>query len=204
MPTDHTDPPAHPRTQRHGDAEGISLDSSVRRGSRPSKHGRESLGRKTASNASVRHGFPTQRPALSKSAGLASSLLHSIDGRDTPPFPTMKEKGGRTSVPPISGTSFQAQHPRLCAFAFLSRSLRISAPPRLCDSAFLFVFSLGGWRFFLGGGICVFLRDLRFLRVSGSVFICVICGQSGIAVGGWALCDFCVHCVSVVLLPFPG
>jgi hypothetical protein len=39
------------------------------------------------------------RPTLSKSAGLATSLLHQIVGRCTPPLPNLKEKRGRTDVP---------------------------------------------------------------------------------------------------------
>ena len=53
--------------------------------SRPSNDGRKPLGRETVSKASSRAGFPTQWPALSKSAGLASSLLHLMIGRRIPP-----------------------------------------------------------------------------------------------------------------------
>ena len=43
---------------------------------------------------------PLTRPALSKSAGLVTPLLHSIDVRVSPLLPNTKEKRGRTDVPP--------------------------------------------------------------------------------------------------------
>ena len=45
-------------------------------------------------------------------------------------------------------------------------SIALSAPLRLCASAFL-----------SDERICVYLRYLRFFRMNESVFICVICGQ---------------------------
>ena len=172
--------------QRRRDAEGTILTFCVWRDSRPSD-GREPLGMESAPKTSFRVGFHSQRPALSESAGLASSLLYSIDGMGTPTFLTMKEKRGRTDVPlarrpvrspaatdarirsrrashrrqairspvvlpPISGTTLQAQRPRLCGLCVL------------CGS------KSAGW-------ICVYLRYLRFLWMNGAVLICVICGQ---------------------------
>ena len=62
---------------------------------RPSGNGREPLGRETVSKASSRDGFPTRWPALSKSAGLATSLVHSLVRRGAPPLPHTEEKRGR-------------------------------------------------------------------------------------------------------------
>jgi len=123
--------------------------------SRPSD-GRETLGRETVSKASSRAGFAAQRPALSKSAGLAKSLFHLVDRRDSfspkheekerqsrlAPSASAGEKAGwdecshseQTGFSPATGDSIA------CRSAFNQR-LRISgsmlAPLRLCVFAWL-------------------------------------------------------------------
>jgi hypothetical protein len=67
--------------------------------SRPvSDNGREPLDRTIASNASVRRDITAQRPALSKSAGLATSALNSMGGRG--PDPSRSERGQAESTRP--------------------------------------------------------------------------------------------------------
>ena len=59
----------------------------------PSCDGQGSLGLKTETKASSRHGFPAQRPALSKSA--ASPLLFPLIGRNVTPFETRESRRNR-------------------------------------------------------------------------------------------------------------
>ena len=82
--------PTHPPGNRRI-AENAAPTFCVWRDSRPS-NGREPLGMESDTKTRFRRGFHPQRPAHSESAGLATSLLHSIDGRDTPPFNTKKEE----------------------------------------------------------------------------------------------------------------
>jgi len=82
-------PPTHPPDFQRRDAEAqrrreIQSSFLCPARFRPSEDGREPLGRETVSKASSRAGFPTQWPALSKNAGLASSLLHLLVGRRLP------------------------------------------------------------------------------------------------------------------------
>ncbi len=138
---------------------------------RPS-NGREPLGRATAPNTSVHLGVPAQRLALIKRKPrhflffihVHPQLTREKKGRTDVPL-ARRPVGSRASrkacflrwpashrrqairspvvLPSINGTAFQTQQPHLCVFASL----------RLCASAFLF-----------DDRICVYLRDLRFLR----------------------------------------
>ena len=71
--------------------------SAMWRGFRPSD-GRKPPCRDSVSNASVRPGAPPQRPALSESAGLATSHLHSRGWR--PDHPYDSRQAGRKAEPP--------------------------------------------------------------------------------------------------------
>jgi hypothetical protein len=145
----------------------------MRRGARPSKEVRASLGRESAPKTSFRTGFPAQPPALSKSAGLAISLLHSLEGTGLHPI-TMGREQGRTDVPrarrPVRSEATTKVH-----FGSSRASHRRQAiPDRLsfCRQEAELLFSLSDRLFvWVGGWICV---------------ICVICGQ--VRVGGRAWC----------------
>jgi hypothetical protein len=171
-PTDHTDPPTRPKknaeAQRRRGAEGVSRNSSVRRGARSSKDVRAPLGRKPAPKTSFRTGFPTQRLALQKRKPRHISSLFNRWERHAPSLINKGEErqnrralgtsaGEKTGddgclYPESSGFSPAAGDSIACRSAAKKRdrvSCSATAPLRLCVFA--------GWR----GGWA--LRSLRFL-----------------------------------------
>ena len=141
--------------------------------SRSSDDGREPLGQETAPKTSFRSNFLAQRPALSERRPRRFSF----------PFNSWN-KLGRTDVPkarrPVRSPaamdacirSRRASHRRQAIPDRLSFCRKeTEAPYRLSHRPF------ASLRYWVGGWICAYLRDLRFLRVSRSGSIWVICGQ---------------------------
>jgi len=157
LPTDHAD--------RHRWSRG-RLEHVAR--FRPSNDGRGPLGRTIASDASVRRDVATQRPALSKSAGLATPQPLLADGRRRPSNKRRGARRNRRAPGALAGGKLGCDE--------RSRSEQTSFPPvggdrRIADCSAAnprYDFSVSA-RFSLR--ICV---------------ICVICGQ--IAMGGRPLC----------------
>jgi len=155
---------------------------SVRRGPRPSDDGRVPLDRTPVSNTSVRRDVPVQRPALSERR--PRRLSSSFNGWAEPsPNPKGGEKGrtdvlwARRAVRRQAATnacarSRRTSHRRQAIGDRLS-FCRHSAASRSKLSICLFVWA-GGWVAFVSlclcvcdvggwvGGICVYLRYLRF------------------------------------------
>jgi hypothetical protein len=119
----------------------------------------------------------------SASAGLATSLLHSMAGKGTPSFPKMKEKKGRTDAPQARQSvrsaattnarvrSSRASHRRQAiirspvVLPSISGTITQTQPSLLCVFASL----RGGW----AGGLCVLCGSMGWM--GGSVFSLCLC-----------------------------
>ena len=125
--------------------------------SRPSSDDdRGRLDRTIAPDASVRRNGPVQRPALTKSAALATSPLHSMGGRDT--GPSQSESG--QAEPPRPGAS--AGDKPVCDERL--RSEQAGLPPVAGDRQIAGVFAVNHRHGRITFGKC----SLRPLRLCGS------------------------------------
>jgi hypothetical protein len=125
--------------------------------SRPSPNdGRGPLDRTIASDASVRRDVTAQRPALSKSAGLATPSFHSKLRRQTSVF-----RGGEVEpMRPGRVGRWEARRRRTPAF---EADVLLTGGRRSPDRR-LFHRHSSALPHHVSGVICVHLRDLRFLR----------------------------------------
>ena len=149
--------------------------------SQPSSNdGRGPLDRTIASDASVRRDVTAQRPALSKSAGLATPSFHSKLRRQTSVF-----RGGEVEpMRPGRVGRREARRRRTPAF---EADVLLTGGRRSPDRR-LFHRHSSALPHHLSGIICVYLRDLRFLR----------------CVRGWSLClRVFVFAMSSVFLSVP-
>ncbi len=154
--------------------------------SRPSSNdGREPLDRLIAPNASVRRDDPDQRPALSESAGLATSLPLLSDRRCLPSQIEEREGGPDAPSARRPGGSLAATNARVRsrrAFPRVDGDRQIAG----CSAV-----NLRHWH--IKESICVHLRDLRANGMDGR--------SSCLRVFVFAMCDGSVSelCASVPL-----
>ncbi len=157
-----------------------------------SDDGREPLDRTIASDASVRRDVTAQRPALSKSAGLATSPLNSMGGRG--PDPSRSERGQAEPTRPGRGVRWDVWPRQALALGVDERATggRRSSDRRL--------FRRQSRHCSVKRTICVYLRDLwancdgwaafapSFLRVCDvllCVFLCVSVVFLAVLVSWW-------------------
>ena len=146
----------------------------------PPNGDQEPLGRDTAPIASDRRGSPAQRPALSKSAASPLLLFISRLGGAWPP-----SQGGRCEAEPTRserGGRWGAWLRRTLAFG----AVRLPAGGRRSPDRRLFRRQSSALSIHMSKNICVYLRDLRFLRWADGLCVFVpSCLR-------WTLCFLCV------------